>query len=80
MGNIVDPAVKDATLDGFADADLHPQIVEALKVLRAHQAESQRVLASLDAQYLKPLEAAHDGDSDACQQMLAQIGAVRSLF
>jgi hypothetical protein len=80
MGNIVDQAVKAPPLDGFAEVDLHPQIVEALKVLRAHQEEHQRVLASLDAQYLKPLEAAHDGDSEACQLMLAQIGAVRSLF
>lgn len=63
-----------------SDHGLHPGVVEALKVLSARQDEYARALASLDAQYLKALEASHDGDSDACQQVLAQVAAVRALF
>jgi hypothetical protein len=80
MGNIVDPAARVATLDGFADAELHPQIVEAIKVLHAAKEAHQRALASLDAQYLKPLEAAHDGDDAACIWVQSQVKAVRSSY
>ena len=69
-----------AVLDGFNDDDLHPQIVEAVKVLTARLEEHQRAVASLDSQYLKPLEAAHDGDSIECQLIAAQVDAVRALM
>lgn len=80
MGNITDKEPRPPTLDGFNDDDLHPQIVEALKVLTARQEEYHLAVASLDSQYLKPLEAAHDGDSVECQHIAAQVDAVRSLM
>jgi len=67
-------------LADFNDDDLQAQVVEAIKVLGARQAEHLRALASLDAQYLKPLEAAHDGEDDACIDVKAQVAAVRALF
>jgi hypothetical protein len=69
-----------ALLAGFNDDDLHPQVVEALKVLSARQDEHRRALGSLDAQYLKALEASHDGDDEACTDVKAQVAAVRNLF
>lgn len=80
MGNIVDVAVRPALLNGFADDDLHPQVVEALKVLRARQEEHRRAIDSLDTQYLKALEASNDGDSLDCRLVLAQVDAVRKQF
>lgn len=67
-------------LDGFDDADLHPQVVEAVKVLTARKDEYQRAVQSIDGQYLKALEVAHDGDSMECNLVCAQVDAVRSLF
>jgi hypothetical protein len=69
-----------ALLAGFTDDDLHPQVVEALKVLRARKDEYARALASIEGQYLRPLEGAHDGKNDACTGMRAQLKAVRKLF
>ena len=67
-------------LDGFRDDDLHSNIVEALKVLGTRKDEHARAVQNLDTQYLKALEASHDGDSDECEQVLAQIDAVRALY
>lgn len=80
MGNIVDLAPKAPVLAGFADADLDAQVVEAVKVLAAAKETYQHAVRSLDTQYLKPLAAAHDGDSDACKAVLAQVEAVRAMF
>jgi hypothetical protein len=80
MGNIVDVASRPALLNGFADDELHPQIVEALKVLSVRQEEHRRALNSLDTQYLKALEASNDGDSLECRLVLAQVDAVRDRF
>ncbi len=67
-------------LNGFADDDLDPQVVEAIKVLAGVQDEYRRRVGSIDTQYLKALEASHDGDSLACRLVLAQVAAVRKLF
>lgn len=80
MGNIVDTAPRAPQLDGFDDGDLAQPIVEALKVLAVRKAEYARAVQSLDAQYLKALEASHDGDSPECKAVKAQVAAVRQLF
>ena len=67
-------------LAGFRDEDLDPQVVEALKVLGGVQDEYTRKVGSIDAQYLKALEASHDGVSAKCRLMLAQVKAVRARF
>lgn len=67
-------------LAGFTDEELHPQVVEALKTLAGRQDEYHQAVTSLDAQYLRPIEAAHDGDSDECQAIKAQVAAVRELM
>ena len=69
-----------ALLDGFEDEDLASGVVEALKVLQIRKDAYQLATSNLDTQYLKALEASHDGDSDSCKQMLAQVAAVRALF
>lgn len=69
-----------ALLDGFDDSELSQGIVEALKVLGARKDEYKRATESIDGQYLKALEASHDGASDACKSVLAQVAAVRQLF
>jgi hypothetical protein len=80
MGNIVDQTPRAPQLDGFSDDALAQPIVEALKVLAARKDEYDRAVRSLDTQYLKALEASHDGDSPKCKQVLAQVAAVRQLF
>lgn len=67
-------------LKGFKDEDLHPQILEALKALEARQDDYHRALASLDAQFVKPLHAANDGDSDECVSFRGQCAAVRAKY
>lgn len=67
-------------LAGFKDEELHPQIVEALKVLQGKQDEYDRAMYSLDGQYLRPLAQSHDGKSPECLHVLRQVEAVRKKF
>jgi len=67
-------------LAGWNDDDLHPQVVEALKVHQIACEEYDRKRTNIDTQYLKALAAAHDGDSEACKDVLAQVAAVRKLY
>ena len=77
-----------ALLDGFTDNELHEKIVEALKVLARIKADYDRQTESVNGQYLKALEASHDGGNDGtvtprtpeCDHVLAQIAAVRAKF
>jgi len=66
-------------LAGFTDEELHPQIVEALKVLAGKQDDYANAMTSLEGQYLRPIAASHDGLSDECLSVLAQVEAVRAL-
>lgn len=69
-----------AKLAGFTDDELHPQIHEALKALAGKQDEYDNALASIDGQFLRPLQSAHDGTSDECLKVLGQVEAVRKLM
>ena len=66
-------------LDGFADDALHPQVVEAAKRFRLAAETYRAQVASIDQQYLRPLESAHDGKTRACLAVKAQLKAVRAL-
>lgn len=80
MGNIVDQTVREPKLDGFNDADLHANIHEAVKVLAGAKEAYASALNSIEVQYLRALEASHDGDSVECQAIAAQVDAVRATF
>lgn len=67
-------------IPGYDDTDLHPQIVEAAKALEVAAAFYHQRVQSIDGQYLKALEAAHDGTDAACLQVLEQVHAVRGLI
>jgi hypothetical protein len=86
MGNIVDRARRPPKLDGFSDGQLHQNIHEALKALGRADDAYLKAVESIESQYLRSLEAAHDasGDTDKRseenQKVLDQIAAVRKLF
>ena len=67
-------------LEGFTDTELDQNVVEAVKALHVAKAVYQRSLENIEGQHLRALEAAHDGESDACAGVHAQVDAVRSLF
>lgn len=67
------PAVDRApgTLPGFTSADLHPQIVEAIKAFDKANDHYTNALASIDGQYLNALVNSPAAD---------QVAALRALF
>ena len=59
---------------------MHQNIEEALKALELADANYAQACEAIDRQYLKALAASHDGESDACVEVLEQVEFVRGLY
>lgn len=73
MGNICAPKTGPALLAGFKDEDLHPNVVEALKVFANAKAVFAGTLRSIEGQYLHSLDSLSASDAK-------QAAAVRKLL
>ena len=73
MGNICAPKTGPALLAGFRDEELHPNVVEALKVFANATAALESTKRSIEGQYLHSLDSLTAKDAK-------QAAAVRKLL
>lgn len=79
-GVITPIAGRGSKVPGILDSQLRPELHEAHRVLAAGMDAWQKVLDNIEGQFIRPLLNAHDGDSESCQQVQAQIAAFRTLY
>jgi fumarylacetoacetate (FAA) hydrolase family protein len=59
---------------------MHANIDAALKALHNAEDAYASAVSNLEGQYLRSLETSHDGDNAECQEIKAQIAAVRKKY
>lgn len=59
-------------LTGFADAALHPNVLEALKALAKIEDAHTHALDGVETQYLKSLDVAYDDQAEAVRELFVR--------
>lgn len=74
------PEARGSKVPWILDSRLHATLHEGHRTLVIGQDAFAKVIDQVEGQYVRPLLNAHDGDSEACQDIKDQIAAFRALY